>query len=83
MNEPESPTPQRTSGWEKADSVAHGAGRVVEGTARVIVKGYAVLLILAGIVLFCINPAAAWWAALLLIGYGVYLIVPGTKIVIW
>lgn len=85
MTDPEASTtpPERTSGWEKADKVAHGAGRVLEGTGWLIVKAYAIGLVLIGIVLFFINPGAAWWASLLLIAYGVYLLVPGSKIVVW
>ncbi|WP_286299868.1 hypothetical protein [Microbacterium suwonense] len=47
-------------------------------------KLYGLLLVVVGIVATGLGAAAGgWWAGLLLIAYGVYLILPGWKLVIW
>lgn len=81
MSEPETDREQSTtsSGWEKADNVAGGIGAAVSGIGWVFLKIYAIALIVVGIVVFNL----VWWAAILLFLYGLYLLFPGSKFVIW
>lgn len=74
--------PAKASGWEKADKVVDGVGAVVNGTATVIMKLYGLGLLIAGIAIIIVTPAG-WWAGLLVAAYGVYLLLPGGKLVIW
>lgn len=73
----------RTSGWEVADKVAHGAGKAIDGVALVMMKLWGLALVLIGIVLLVLAFDKAWWAGFLLIGYGIYLLLPGGKFVVW
>ncbi|MBT8162589.1 MULTISPECIES: hypothetical protein [Arthrobacter] len=73
----------KRSGWETADKVAHGAGKALNGIAFGIVKIYGVLLVLAGLAVLFIIPAKGWWAGLMLVVYGIYLLAPGSKFVVW
>lgn len=77
----EESVPQPGRGWETADKVAHGAGRVVNGVARVLVTLYAITLGIIG--LFMLFHGSTWWAGLLAIAYAIYLVLPGRKIVVW
>ncbi|MCU1551138.1 MAG: hypothetical protein JWR36_1698 [Glaciihabitans sp.] len=73
----------KTSGWEKADKVAHGAGKVLDGTSLVLTKGYAIVLIVAAIIAMVANFGALFWPGLLILAYGIYLLLPGSKLVVW
>ncbi len=80
------PTPnerQGTTGWEKADKAAHVTGKVFTGMALVMMKGYGVILVILGIILLAVAFSSAWWAGFIIIGYGVYLLFPGSKWVVW
>jgi len=83
------PTPAATgggtSGWEVADKAAHGVGTALDGIGWFLTKGYGVLLIIAGIVLLVMGgwDAKGILACLVVSAYGVYLLVPGDKFVIW
>lgn len=84
MSESESQDGSRTPGrgWETADKVAHGAGKAVTGLAWAMVKGYAVLLCIVGVFLMA-QGGSGIWIGLLALGYGIYLITPGSKTVVW
>ena len=73
----------KTSGWERADALAHGAGKAISGTATVLTKGWGIVLIIAAIIVIVVNPGALLIPGLLVIAYGVYLVLPGSKFVIW
>jgi hypothetical protein len=79
---PLSHSPSRPSGWEIADKAAHGVGAVVNGTATVITKLYGLGLLIVGVVAIFALPAT-WWGGLLIAAYGIYLLLPGSKWVIW
>lgn len=40
----------RKSGWEYANEAAHGAGKAVEGVDLIIMKLYALVLLIVGVV---------------------------------
>ena len=80
---PNNDAPNRTSGWEHADKVAHGAGKVISGTAIVLTKGWGVVLIIAGIAGIALKPGTLIIPGLLVVAYGVYLVLPGSKFVVW
>lgn len=71
------------SGWERAESVASGVDKAIDGTALVLMKLWGLLLVIVGIVVLVIGFEKAWWVGLLAIAYGVYLLFPGSKFVIW
>lgn len=78
------------SGWEKADAAANKVGnamekadRVANAVARPIVKVYGVVLVIIGIIVLVSAFATAWWVGLILIAYGIYLVFPGSKFVVW
>lgn len=74
----------RASGWEVADKVAHGAGRTIHGIGWVLTKLWGALLLIGGVViLFTGFSKGVWWVGLLVIAYGIYLVLPGSKWVIW
>lgn len=73
----------RTTGWEKADKVAHGAGKVLNGTAWVIVKGYAIFLIVVALIVLFATGGKLVLPGLLILAYGIYLLAPGSKFVVW
>ncbi|GAB3283476.1 hypothetical protein GCM10027449_26550 [Sinomonas notoginsengisoli] len=74
----------KMSGWEVADKVAHGAGAAAHGVGWVLTKAWGALLLIAGlIVLFAVFAKGGWWAGPLLIAYGIYLLLPGSKWVLW
>jgi hypothetical protein len=75
--------PERTSGWEKVDKVASTGEAVVNGIGTVIVKIYGVILIVLGIIVLVglNNPSRLF--GLLISAYGVYLVAPGSKFVIY
>ena len=75
--------PAPNTGWQKAGKVAEGAGKLIDGTALVLMKAYAVVLIGAGLVLLFVLPGVGILPGLVLLAYGVYLITPGWKIVVW
>lgn len=66
----------------KAGAAADAAERAVDATTSFFAKAWGVVLVLLGIVGFIFLPSY-WWAYLLMIGYGVYLILPGEKWVVW
>ena len=76
-------SPVRTTGWQKAGKVADGAGKVIEGTALVIMKLYAVFLMIVALILIFATMGAGILPGLLILAYGIYLIVPGSKLVVW
>lgn len=45
-------------------------------------KLWGLLLLVGGIALLVIAPSS-WWAAILVAAYGLYLLLPGEKWVIW
>lgn len=71
-----------TSGWEKADSAVHGIGRVVHGTGWVLMKLWGTVLLIVAIIAMVSNPTLII-PGLLLAAYGVYLLAPGSKFVVW
>lgn len=75
---------QGISGWEVADSAASGIGRLFWGTVSLAVKIYGIVAIVLGIMALIAAPGKgeAWLVALLLIGYGTYLLMGG-RWVIW
>lgn len=83
MSDPTTRTgsPKSGRGWETADKVAHGAGRALHGVALALVKGYAVVLLVGGV--WMLVAGVSVWAGLALIAYGIYLITPGRKYVVW
>jgi hypothetical protein len=83
VSEVENTPPEKTTGWEKADTVAHGAGQMVHGIGWMLTKGYAVVLIIVGLICMFTAFGTLFWPALLVIAYGIYLITPGSKLVIW
>lgn len=88
--EQQTPAPQanpgtggRMSGYEVADKIASGAEKTADVVGTVFIKLYAVILIAAGIFLLVIAGGDIWWAAGLVLLYGIYLIFPGDKWVIY
>jgi hypothetical protein len=75
--------PERTTGWEKADSVAHAAGQVAHGIGWVFTKIYGVILVILGIVGLVAIDSPVRLLGLLVIAYGIYLLAPGSKWVIY
>jgi hypothetical protein len=75
--------PAERTGWQKAGAALDTAGNVANGVASVITKIYGLGLILVAIIAVCVNPAAFIWPALLIGGYGVYLVLPGDKWVVY
>lgn len=73
----------KKSGWEVADRVAHGAGKAIDGVALVMTKLWGIALVLIGILLLVFALDKAWWLGILVAGYGIYLILPGSKFVVW
>ncbi|NYI39920.1 hypothetical protein [Demequina lutea] len=73
----------RPSGFEVADKVAHGAGRVAHGIAWFLMKTWGLILTLGGIALLFADPGKYWWACAGIATYGVYLLLPGSKTVVW
>lgn len=76
-------------GWVAADKVLGGigkaagvAGNAAVGCTTVVTKLYGLALAAAGIFALFTLPSA-WWAALLIIAYGIYLLLPGDKWVMW
>ena len=78
-----SPQPERTSGWEKVDKVASTGEAVVNGIGTVIMKLYGVALIIVGIVVLVGLQNPSRFFGLLISAYGVYLVAPGSKFVIY
>lgn len=78
------PTPG-TSGWEKAEAVMDGAGRVVNGIGSVLTILYGVGLIILGIVIMGAPLSGAVLGGLIVAAYGVYLALPlnYAKWVVW
>ena len=76
-------SPQKSSGWEKADKVAAGAGAVASGIGWMILKLYALALIAGGIAIMIHLSGGSAFIGLVLIGYGIYLIAPGSKFVVY
>ena len=74
---------ERTTGWEKADKVAHGAGAVAHGIGWVILKIYAVVLIVIGGAILFTAPDATKLIGLGILAYGIYLVAPGSKFVVY
>lgn len=69
------------SNWERADAVASGVGSVARGVSWVVVRIYALLLIVAGgAVLFMMNGPTAL-VGLVIIAYGIYLMFGGSWVV--
>lgn len=80
MNEDNS----KSSGWEVADKVAHGAGAAVSGIGLVLSKVWGLVILIAGLfLLFSMFSKGGWWMGPLAIGYGIYLLLPGSKWIIW
>jgi len=75
--------PERTSGWEKVDKVASTGEAVVNGIGTVIMKLYGVALIIVGIVVLVGLNNPSRFFGLLISAYGVYLVAPGSKFVIY
>jgi len=73
----------KKSGWEKADGVAQGVGKAIDGTALVFMKIWGLVLLFIGILILVLVFDKGWWAGLLVSAYGVYLLFPGSKLVIW
>lgn len=80
---------RQASAWNAADKVASGidkaadvAGDIGTGIGLVLTKLWGLLLLVGGIALLVIAPSS-WWAAILVAAYGVYLLLPGEKWVIW
>lgn len=82
---PRTPAPsgQHMSGFEVADKVASGAGAVAHGIGWLFTKVWGLLLLAGGIAALVGDPGKLWWAALLMVGYGLYLVFPGSKTVVW
>ena len=74
---------QGTTGWEKADSAVHGVGRVVHGTGWVLTKLWGAFLLIAAIIAMVAKPDTLIIPGLLVAAYGVYLLAPGSKFVVW
>jgi hypothetical protein len=72
-----------TSGWEKVDKVASTGEAVASGIGTVILKIYAVALIIIGIIVLVNLDNASRFLGLLISAYGVYLVAPGSKFVIY
>lgn len=82
-----SPAATGTSGWEKADKVLEGVGRAVNATANVVVKLWGIAIAIAAFALmslaFSQGHAGFGFILLLIAAYGIYLVFPGDKWVIW
>lgn len=74
---------QKTTGWEKAEKVASGAGAVVSGIGWLILKLYALVLIAGGVAVMIYAPGGSAFLGLIFIVYGIYLIAPGSKFVVY
>ncbi|UVI36344.1 hypothetical protein [Brevibacterium spongiae] len=73
----------RASGFEKADSALSAIGSAANSTGRFLSKIYGVVAVLIGLAMLFVTPSA-WWAGLIIAGYGVYLLWPGgDKWVVW
>lgn len=70
------------SGYEVADKVFSGVERTIDVGATIVAKIYALVLIVGGVASFFIVPQV-WWAAIVAIAYGVYLMLPGEKMVVY
>lgn len=46
-------------------------------------KLYALGLIVLGVAVLILAFKSVWWGGLLIAGYGVYLLLPGSKWVVW
>ena len=79
---PEPPSSSRPSGWAIVGKAADGVEAVVDGAANVLTKLYGLGLLVAGVVAIFLIPAV-WWGGLLFAAYGLYLLLPGNKWVIW
>lgn len=76
----------KMSGWEVADKVAHGTGRAVNGVVTVMTKLYGVVLGIVGVAVLVLgisHGSPGGWAGLLVLVYAIYLLLPGSKWVIW
>lgn len=73
---------RRPSGFEIADKAASGVETAFSVIGLILLKLWALLLI-AGAVIVVVLVPSLWWAALLFGGYGLYLLLPGEKWVIW
>lgn len=73
---------EKVSGWEVADNLAGQAGRAAEAAAHGLVKVYGVGLVIVAVAAIVVLPSS-WWLALLVAIYGVYLVLPGNKWVVW
>jgi hypothetical protein len=71
------------SGYEVADKVASGAGVVVHGIGWLFTKVWGLILIAGGIFILANDPGGYWWAAVGILVYGIYLVLPGGKTVVW
>lgn len=75
--------PERTSAWEKVDKVASVGEAVVGGIGTVIMKLYGVALIIGGIAMLIGLNNPSRFIGLLIAAYGVYLVLPGNKWVVY
>ncbi len=73
----------KASGWEKADRAMDVAGNVAHGIGWGLTKLWGVALIAIAVLGWFVLGADVWWLALLIIAYGVYLVLPGSKWVVW
>ena len=73
----------RPSGWERADRVVSGAENVAIGISTVLTKIWALIIIAVCVAMLIFVADKTWWAALIGIAYGIYLLLPGSKWVVW
>ncbi|WP_171042450.1 hypothetical protein [Sinomonas gamaensis] len=74
----------KMTGWEVADKVAHGAGAAAHGIGWFLTKAWGVILLIIGVILLiAVFARGGWWAGPLCMAYGIYLLLPGSKWVIW
>ena len=69
--------------WERADSVIGGAERAANGIGYVLTKIWGLVLLVLAVIVFIASPGKGWWVAILLGAYGIYLLTPGSKFVVW
>lgn len=73
----------RITGWEIADGVASGVGAAARGIGWLLIKLWGLLLVVASVAVLIWTGGEYWWGFLVIIGYGVYLLLPGSKWIIW
>lgn len=74
--------PEQARGGGPGSRALHGVGVALGTTVSVVVTLYGLALVIIGVIGMFVVPAA-WGGGLLIIAYGIYLMLPGRKFVVW